>query len=44
MRRARQLGIELPICAAVDAILDGHLGIAAALESLMSRPIRMEGG
>ncbi len=44
MRRARQLGIELPICAAVDAILDGRLGIAAALESLMSRPIRMEGG
>ena len=42
-RLAERHGVEVPICAAVDAILAGRLDIAAALESLMSRPIRMEG-
>jgi glycerol-3-phosphate dehydrogenase (NAD(P)+) len=35
-------GVEVPICAAVDAILAGRLDIASALEALMSRPIRTE--
>jgi glycerol-3-phosphate dehydrogenase (NAD(P)+) len=43
MRLAARHGVEVPICAAVDAIIAGRLDIAAALESLMSRPIRMEG-
>ena len=41
-RRAQQLGIDLPICAAVDAILAGRLDIDAALAGLMSRPLKME--
>jgi glycerol-3-phosphate dehydrogenase (NAD(P)+) len=42
VRLARETGIELPICAAVDAILAGRLGIADALEALMRRPLKME--
>ena len=42
IRLAREHGVELPICAAVDAILAGRLDIAAALEALMRRPLRME--
>ena len=42
MRLAERHAVEVPICAAVDAILAGRLEIAAALEALMSRPIRME--
>jgi glycerol-3-phosphate dehydrogenase (NAD(P)+) len=43
MRRAQDLGVDLPICAAVDAILAGRLEIEAALHSLMRRPLKMEG-
>ena len=39
MRRAGELGLDLPICAAVDAILAGRLDIEAALAGLMSRPL-----
>jgi glycerol-3-phosphate dehydrogenase (NAD(P)+) len=42
MRRARELALDLPICAAVDAILAGRLEIEAALAGLMSRPLRRE--
>jgi glycerol-3-phosphate dehydrogenase (NAD(P)+) len=42
MRRARELGLDLPICAAVDAILAGRLEIEAALAGLMSRPLKRE--
>jgi glycerol-3-phosphate dehydrogenase (NAD(P)+) len=43
MRRARDLGVDVPICAAVDAILAGRLEIEAALAGLMSRPLKREG-
>ncbi len=43
-RLAEQQGVELPICAAIDAILAGRLGIDDALEALMRRPLRMERG
>jgi glycerol-3-phosphate dehydrogenase (NAD(P)+) len=43
MRRAGDLAVDLPICAAVDAILAGRLEIEAALQSLMRRPLKMEG-
>jgi glycerol-3-phosphate dehydrogenase (NAD(P)+) len=43
MRRAQDLAVDLPICAAVDAILAGRLEIEAALQSLMRRPLKMEG-
>jgi glycerol-3-phosphate dehydrogenase (NAD(P)+) len=34
--------LEMPISAAVDAILDGRLGIEQALDDLMRRPIKPE--
>jgi glycerol-3-phosphate dehydrogenase (NAD(P)+) len=34
--------VEMPIAAAVDAVLDGRLSIDAAIESLLTRPIRAE--
>jgi glycerol-3-phosphate dehydrogenase (NAD(P)+) len=42
-RRARELEVEMPICAAVDAILAGRIDIEAALANLMSRPLKHEG-
>jgi glycerol-3-phosphate dehydrogenase (NAD(P)+) len=41
MARARE--IEMPIAAAVAAVLDGRLDIDAAIESLLTRPFRAEG-
>jgi glycerol-3-phosphate dehydrogenase (NAD(P)+) len=34
--------VEMPIAAAVDAVLDGRLSIDAAIESLLTRPLRAE--
>ena len=39
---ARDRAIEMPIAAAVDAVLDGRLSVDAAIESLMTRPFRAE--
>jgi glycerol-3-phosphate dehydrogenase (NAD(P)+) len=39
---AARLGVEMPICAAVDAILQGGATIADAVEALLSRPFRAE--
>ena len=39
---AKARGIEMPIAAAVAAVLDGRLDIDAAIESLLSRPFRGE--
>jgi glycerol-3-phosphate dehydrogenase (NAD(P)+) len=41
-RLAAAHGLEMPISAAVDAILEGRLGIEQALDGLMSRPIKPE--
>ena len=35
-------GLEMPICAAVAAIIDGRLTIRAAIEALISRPQKAE--
>ena len=35
--------IEMPVAAAVAAVLDGKLGIDAAIEALLTRPLRAEG-
>ena len=35
-------GIEMPICAAVDAVLAGRLSVEGAIEALMARPQRAE--
>lgn len=35
-------GVEMPICAAVDAVLSGRLSVDGAIEALMARPQRAE--
>jgi glycerol-3-phosphate dehydrogenase (NAD(P)+) len=40
---AAEHGIEMPIVAAVDAIVNGALTIDAAIDALLSRPLRAEG-
>jgi glycerol-3-phosphate dehydrogenase (NAD(P)+) len=42
MRLAAAHDLEMPIAAAVDAILEGRLDIEQALDGLMRRPIRPE--
>ncbi len=39
---AQKLGVETPICDAVDAILDGRIDVDAAIVGLLSRPLRTE--
>jgi len=39
---ARAKGVEMPVAEAVEAILSGHLGIDAAVEALMGRPVKAE--
>jgi glycerol-3-phosphate dehydrogenase (NAD(P)+) len=40
--RGRQLGVELPICEAVRAILAGETSVDEAITALLSRPLRGE--
>jgi glycerol-3-phosphate dehydrogenase (NAD(P)+) len=40
---ARAKGVEMPISAAVVAILDGSLSVSDAIEGLLTRPFRAEG-
>ena len=39
---AARHGVEMPICAAVDAILDSRASIDEAIKALLSRPFRAE--
>src|SRR5262249_20163751 len=39
---ARSRGVDMPIATAVAAVLDGRLGIDAAIESLLARPFKAE--
>ena len=41
--RAARLGIEMPICAAVDAILHRGAALDEAIRALLARPLRREG-
>ncbi|HEX6736402.1 MAG TPA: NAD(P)H-dependent glycerol-3-phosphate dehydrogenase [Azonexus sp.] len=41
-RLARELGVDMPISAAVAAVLDGRLGAAQAVEQLMARDPKEE--
>jgi glycerol-3-phosphate dehydrogenase (NAD(P)+) len=43
VREADRLGVEMPICAAVAALLAGRLTAAQAVESLLARPLRADG-
>lgn len=40
---AAKFGVEMPICAAVDAIVAGRVGIDEAIGALLARPFRAEG-
>ncbi|MES1202293.1 MAG: NAD(P)H-dependent glycerol-3-phosphate dehydrogenase [Pseudomonadota bacterium] len=40
---AKKHGVEMPICAAVEAILDGRMNVDDAITALLSRPFRAEG-
>jgi glycerol-3-phosphate dehydrogenase (NAD(P)+) len=42
-RKARSLGVEMPIAEAVTAIIEGKIEVGAAIEALMSRPFKAEG-
>jgi len=42
VRLAAEQGVEMPISAAVNAIVDGRIGVDAAIEALLSRPQRQE--
>jgi glycerol-3-phosphate dehydrogenase (NAD(P)+) len=39
---ARKLGVETPICEAVAAILAGEVEVDAAIQGLLSRPLKPE--
>lgn len=41
-RLARDNAIDAPICEAVAAVLDGRLTVRAAMEALLSRPLKTE--
>lgn len=43
LARARHFGIEMPICAAVDAILHREASLDEAIRALLARPLRREG-
>jgi glycerol-3-phosphate dehydrogenase (NAD(P)+) len=42
VRLAHQHGVEVPICATVDDVLEGRIDIDAAIERLMTRPLKAE--
>jgi glycerol-3-phosphate dehydrogenase (NAD(P)+) len=42
-QKARALGIEMPIAEAVTAILESRIGVAEAIDGLMTRPFKAEG-
>ena len=39
---AREQGVDMPICAAVDAILSESLSVSDAVEALLARPQKSE--
>ena len=42
VRRAHELGLEMPISEAVCAIVEGRLSVDAAIDALLSRPLKPE--
>ena len=42
LARAARLGVEMPICAAVAAMLDGQVSVREAMGGLLARPVRPE--
>jgi glycerol-3-phosphate dehydrogenase (NAD(P)+) len=42
VRRANDLGIEMPIATAVQAIVEGNMTVDHAIDALLSRPLKPE--
>lgn len=42
LARAKALGVDMPICAAVDAVVNRGAEIGATIEALLARPLRGE--
>jgi len=42
VRVAQERGVEMPICEAVHAIVEGRMSVDAAIEGLLARPFRAE--
>ncbi len=42
VRRANELGIEMPIATAVQAIVEGRITVDQAIDGLLSRPLKAE--
>jgi glycerol-3-phosphate dehydrogenase (NAD(P)+) len=40
---AAKVGVEMPLCAAVDDVLSGRVSLDSAIDGLLSRPFRAEG-
>lgn len=40
MRRARGMGVDMPVCAAVDAVLSGAADVDGAIAALLARPFK----
>jgi glycerol-3-phosphate dehydrogenase (NAD(P)+) len=40
---AQAHGVDMPICAAVDAVLAGRASVDGAIEALLARPLTSEG-
>lgn len=43
LKRAREVGIEMPICEMMNKVLFSNMSIKTAMEELMSRPYKEEG-
>ena len=39
---AERLGVDVPICSAVACVVSGEVGVEAAIDGLLSRPLKME--
>jgi glycerol-3-phosphate dehydrogenase (NAD(P)+) len=41
--RANELGIDMPLCQAVHGIVSGAISVDAAIDAILSRPLKREG-
>ncbi|MGI6244824.1 MAG: NAD(P)H-dependent glycerol-3-phosphate dehydrogenase [Pseudochelatococcus sp.] len=40
--KAREVGVEMPVCEAAEAVIAGRISIGQAIETLMNRPVKPE--
>jgi glycerol-3-phosphate dehydrogenase (NAD(P)+) len=41
---ARTLNLDMPVCAAVDSVINGGVALDVAIANLLSRPFRFDRG